>query len=91
MLLGLAVRRADVGQLWVSLVLGCEGHLVASGDVRKEIFLGWPIHGTSLLPSVIFVAHSIYFAILDLRCLRPLLNHKVGIWKEKCSAGLAGF
>lgn len=66
-----------------------EGHLVASGHVRKEIF--WPIDGTRLLPSVIFVAHSIYFAVLGWRWLRLSVNHRMGIWKEKSSAGMAGF
>lgn len=57
----------------------------------EGISLGWSIQGTSLLRSVIFVVHSIYFAIFGLRLLRLLLDHKVEIWEEKCSAGLAGF
>lgn len=64
-----------------------EGHLVASGDVREEISLGWSIQGTDLLQSVILEIHNIYFAILGLRLLRSFLDHK---WKSgKRSAQLA--
>lgn len=41
--------------------------------------------------SIIFAVHGIYFASLSLRLLRLLHDHKVEIWKEKCSAGLGRF
>lgn len=51
---------------------------------------GWSIQGNNLLPSIIFGTY-IYFALLGWGRFKPLHDHKMEIWKEKCSSGLADF